>query len=357
MNDFPETAADISPAWLTEILHEQGCLPQNSSVAAVESQLFGTGKMGDNARFTLTYEGKPGSAPATLVGKFPAADATARAMAGAQGAYYNESSFYSEVAPRTRIKTPKIYFNTVNEARDSFVILMQDMAPAEVGDQFIGENRHHTELALKEAAQLAAAFYDQPEMGDLDYVMATARDDGGAFGEALLQEYWPQFLDRFGHSLNSDCRAFGDLYVQNHCHFVTRFAGPRTLAHGDFRSENILFNETSATVVDWQTLGESSALTDAAYFIGGSLTLDNRRNWERELVEFYRVSLADAGVELATAACWEQYREYAMHALLITVLGASFSEPGERSDRMFTTMIQRHLQQCVDLGSSEFLGR
>ncbi len=29
--------------------------------------------------------------------------------------------------------------------------------------------------------------------------------------------------------------------------------------------------------------------------------------------------------------------------------------PEERSDRMFLTMIRRHLQHCVDLGSDEFL--
>lgn len=44
-----------------------------------------------------------------------------------------------------------------------------------------------------------------------------------------------------------------------------------------------------------------------------------------------------------------------MHGILITVLGACFTEAAERSDRMFLAMIQRHLQQCVDLDSSDFL--
>jgi hypothetical protein len=37
------------------------------------------------------------------------------------------------------------------------------------------------------------------------------------------------------------------------------------------------------------------------------------------------------------------------------VLGASFSTPDERSDKMFLAMIQRHLQHCVDLDAGEFL--
>jgi len=44
-----------------------------------------------------------------------------------------------------------------------------------------------------------------------------------------------------------------------------------------------------------------------------------------------------------------------MHGLMITILGASFSEAAERSDAMFLVMIQRHLQHCVDLQAGGFL--
>ena len=44
-----------------------------------------------------------------------------------------------------------------------------------------------------------------------------------------------------------------------------------------------------------------------------------------------------------------------MHGLMITVPGASFSTPDERSGKMFLAMIQGHLQHCVDLRSAEFL--
>ena len=140
-----------------------------------------------------------------------------------------------------------------------------------------------------------------------------------------------------------------------HAHFATRFQGPKTLVHGDFRSENILFGPDAATTVDWQTVGESSALADAAYFLGGSVEIEDRRDWEKALVEEYRVYLDRDGVTLSAKDCWEQYREYAMHGLLITVLGASFSTPDARGDRMFMAMIQRHLQHCIDMNSGEFL--
>lgn len=354
MADFPTTAAALTPEWLTASLKSSGQLPQGRVVSA-DTQLIGTGKMGDNVRITLAYEGAQGGLPATLVAKLPAADETARAMAGMQGAYYAEVMFYREFAARTSMRTPQIYASELSADKTSFMLLMQDMSPAEPGSQLVGESRERSAVALAEAAKLAAAFYGDESFAATDHVMSTARDDGGAFGQLLMEQKWPEFVDRFGAGLSSECLDFGERYIVNHAHFVTRLQGPKTLAHGDFRCENILFDGATATTVDWQTPSESSVMTDAAYFLGGSVEAQDRRDWESQLVEDYRIELAGNGVELAFQDCWEQYREYAMHGILITVLGATFSAPAERSDRMFLAMIQRHLQQCVDLDAGEFL--
>lgn len=354
MSDFPTTPEQVSAEQLTGYLRDYGCL-QDGSVASFEYSIIGTGKMGDNARFVLTYDGVADEAPASLIAKLPASDEQARAMAGAQGAYYNEVMFYRELAGGTSMRTPTIYGSELSEDRTEFLLLMEDMSPAEPGSNLVGESREHSELALAQAAKLAAAYYGDDSLHNRDYVMTPARDDGGEFGQALMEQSWPGFVDRFGHGLSTEAIAFGERYVQRHLHFVNRFQGAKTLAHGDFRSENILFGPGGATTVDWQTIGESSALADAAYFLGGSVDTQDRRSWEKDLIEGYRVSLDKEGVSLSAADCWEQYREFAMHGLLIIVLGASFSSPGERSDRMFLAMIQRHLQHCIDLDSGEFL--
>jgi hypothetical protein len=324
-------------------------------VSSVGCKLIGTGKMGDNARFTLEYEEGSRGAPTSVIAKLPATDERARAMAGAQGAYYNEVMFYRELAPGTAMRTPLIYASELSEDHTEFLLLMEDMSPAEPGSQLVGETRKHAVLALEQAAKLAAAYYGDDSLQERDYVLTPMRNDGAAFGQILMEQSWPGFVDRFGHGLDAESIAFGERYVSGHSYFATRFQGPKTLVHGDFRSENILFGPGGATTVDWQTVGESSALADAAYFLGGSLDKEDRRAWEKDLIEQYRIFLEREGVSLSAQDCWEQYREYAMHGLLITVLGASFSTPDERGDRMFLAMIQRHLQHCIDVGSGEFL--
>lgn len=360
MNDFPTTPEALGAQQLTAYLQSSELL-HDGQVTSVEQKIIGTGKMGDNARFTLHYEGEQGSAPNSLIAKFPAADEHARAMAGAHGAYYNEVMFYRELAAGTPMRTPKIYGSELSEDRTSFLLLMEDMAPAEPGSNLLGESREHASLALAQAAKLAAAYYGDSSLADRDHVVSAARDDGGTFGQSLMEQCWPGFVDRFGNGLSPECIAFGEHYVGNVGHFVCRLQGPKTLVHGDFRSENILFapagdaHTAQVTIVDWQTASESSVAADAAYFLGGSVASDDRRVWERELIEEYHRSLSQAGVGITFQDCWEQYREYAMHGLMITVLGASFSSADERSDRMFLAMIQRHLQHCVDVDAREFL--
>lgn len=354
MQTLPDSPEHLTAEWLNEVLKDSGLL-DGGRVVAISHELIGTGKMGDNARYSLQYEGEHERAPKTLVAKFPAADEQVRTIAGAQGAYYNEVMFYRHLAAGTRMRTPTIYASQISEDRTRFVLLMEDLNPAQPGSQLVGESHQHARLALREAARLAAAYYGKDEIGSRDYVMAAARDDGGAFGQALMEQSWPGFVDRFGHGLSRECIAFGERYTRNCSHFVTRFEGPKTLVHGDFRSENILFGPDTATTVDWQTVCESSALTDAAYFLGGSVDIENRREWERSLIDEYRNHLEDEGVSLSAGECWRQYREFAMHGLMITVLGASFTAPAERSEQMFLAMIQRHLQHCIDLDAGEFL--
>ena len=346
-------AEQITPQWLTKALREAGHLT-NGKVTAETHEIVGTGKMGDNLRFRLVYDGDYG-APQTLVAKLPSSDENTRSIGASTGAYNQEVMFYRHLAGRTDMRTPHIYANEISATGTEFVILMEDLAPAAPGSQLTGESLPHTRLALREAAKLAASFYGDAAIGDLDYVSSSKHSDDSFDVVALMQQYWPQFADRFRHGLSKENIAFAEHYVDRVAHFASRFEGLKTLTHGDFRCENILFGSGSAITVDWQTVGESSALTDAAYFLGGSIEIEARREWEKTLIEEYSQWLDEAGVTLGFEECWQQYREFAMHAIIITVLGAVFTEPAPRSDKMFLAMIQRHLQQCVDLDSAEFL--
>ena len=354
MTDFPTRPEALGPDELTHYLRAAGVLA-GGRVTEARFELIGTGKMGDNARYFLSYGGDAGDAPSTLVAKFPAADERARSLAGAAGAYYHEVMFYRVLASRTSIRIPAVYGSEISADRLSFLLLLEDLAPAEPGVQMVGETYAHTVLALREAVKLATAFYGDDSIFGMDHVVGATRGDNAEFAQMLLVDAWPGFVDRFGHGLDAGQLVFGERYVANYASAASSYEGPTTLVHGDFRSENILFGGDTATTVDWQTVGISGPLTDVSYFIGGSIEADDRRAWERDLLSSCRLQFADAGIELGEAECWDLYRRGAMHGVIITVLGATFSSPDPRGDEMFMTMIRRHTRHCLDVGADDFL--
>ena len=351
---------DLTPEWLNEILALNNSEFDSVKISSVSFQMIGTGKMGDNARLTIEYDNNshPDSLPNSLVVKLPAADPIAKQMSASSGAYAREVLFYQEQAQYTDMHLPKIYYSASDEKGEEFIILMEDMAPAEPGDQLQGETIHRAEMAIDQAAKLHASFWESEKLNG-EHISKPYADDNPAFGGALLQDAWPKFLDRFGADLAPSAIEFGDLFVGNYSQWMQGFKGPKTLVHSDFRSENILFNDhgekPSAITVDWQSIAISCGLTDVAYFLGGSLTCELRRQHEQALVARYCSALELAGVKTSETECWEQYREFAMNAFMTVILGAVYTSAAERSDQMFLTMAQRHFQQCLDLQSAEFL--
>ena len=357
MPDIISNPELITPAWLTSALQSVGYLA-NGRVASASYKVIGTGKMGDNARFSLQYEGEQGDAPNSVVAKLPAADIQARGNSAATGAYDREVQFYDIAAPHTTMRTPEIYFNAVNEAGDDFITLMEDLSPAEPGNQLVGCTVEQAKLAVVEAARLHASFYGSPKLANYAWVTNGAEPDSAAFGHALMVENWPLFAQRFAHYLTPERIAMGAQYSKNYDKWVSGYTLPATMIHGDYRAENMMFGgDTSAApiaIVDWQTASANNPLNDVAYFLGGSVQLELRREIERDMVELYRAELNRLGVELDADTAWREYRRGTCHGLIITVLGAMFTEAGERSDKMFGAMIAGHLQHAVDLDAHEF---
>lgn len=344
----------ITPEWLTQALQQANILNQ-SKVKSVEWSIIGTGKMGDNARLKLDYVGDAEAAPRSIIAKLPAADETARSMASAMGAYRKEVEFYQELAQHSSVNIPQVFVSLINNEGSDFIILMQDLAPAEAGNQLASESFLRAESVLLEAAKLHADFYQKTAL--LAHPAVTQTDkDSAAFGQSLLEQQWPGFKERFGHSLSAECLAFGDQYIKQHVAWSQTYEGPKTLIHGDLRTENILYtHDNTAILVDWQTTMASCPLADVAYFLGGSLDTSTRRKHEKVLLQVYIGKLNALGIRLSIEDGWKQYRQYSIHALMITILGAMFSAPDERGDTMFLLMAQRHLQHCVDMEAHDFL--
>jgi hypothetical protein len=324
-----------------------------ATVRAVTSEPIGTGQMGSCYRLAIDYE--RGKGPARLVVKLPASDPVSRAY-GKWG-YRCEVGFYHDVASRVSVRIPGCYFAAVTDEGDSFTLVLEDLAPAEQGDQIDGCTVVQARNAAVNVAGLHAPTWSDPSVAGLEWLipMSPERAD---FTGAILKDATATFLERYEvAAATADVLAqFAERYVE----WGTGRPEPFSLVHSDYRLDNLMFSPPDAadrvTAIDWQLVTIGLPLRDVAFMVGTGLHIQDRRAAERGIVSAYHEALVDLGIDDYDAQrCWDDYRFALFQGPLITVLGSLSAQPTERGDRMFTVMAERSAAAITDLDAFALL--
>lgn len=350
--DRPEL---LTAAWLTAALRAEG---HGVTVASVARTSVGTGQMGESFRLTLTFEGDPGSVPASLIAKLPTPNEALRPMVS--GAYRAELAFYRDLAPHLPVRVPHTYVLAAAEDHTTFVLLMEDLAPRTQGDQILGCSAAAAELAVVNLAGLHAGSWCDPRLADIEWL--SPRDEASA--QALADVYVDAtqiFIDRYRPRLDADDIALlGQIPAAIAAWSLGR---PErfSLVHGDYRLDNLMFPEltlpeapgaSDVVALDWQTLSVGLPARDLAYVLETGLPPEVRAASEHELVGAYHRALCGHGVtDYSLDQCFDDYRYGALQGPLITVLGAAYGAPTDRGDEMFVAMIRRSCAAVRELGT------
>jgi aminoglycoside phosphotransferase (APT) family kinase protein len=331
-------------AWVEALLADAG---YRVAIASLSVERIGTGQLGDTARFRLTYAPGSDPAPATLIGKFSSTDPTSREVAAAWSLYAREVRFYHELAARARIAVPACYGAQMDTA-GGFALLLEDLAPAAPGDQFKGLSDRNAERAVREAARLHAAFWEQGEGDDLAWLDTQAR--GQPFYTAeVFRGAWPGFRDRYDDLLSDAQRRVCDALAEGYDIYDCAPPRPRCITHNDFRPDNMLFDDARLVVVDWQSVALGCGAVDVAYLIGGGYSPEARRAIEPALMTAYLDELRAQGVSDYSRADFEaDYRHYSFAGINVAVGAAMLVQRTERGDQMFLTMLDRHVAHVLD---------
>lgn len=348
----------IDAAWLTAVLREGGV---DAVVDRVSSSPIGTGQIGDSVRFELGYRHAPADAPASLVGKFPSAGAESRATGVALGNYYREVRFYQLLAPTARIRTPRCWHTDVHEESHEFVLIMEDLAPAEQGDQLRGVTLEQARTVIVEAAKLHASHWDDDGLDALPWVSGSKAAPASAANEGAVAALWQGFKARYGARLAPEWSEVGDRLTANFGRIDALREGPRCLTHNDFRPDNMMFATAAGghpvTVLDWQSFAYGVGATDVAYFLAGALPADVRRANEAELLALYHRTLATEGVRGYGAD--QLARDYARGGYLLFLtafFAAMIVTQTARGDDMFIQMLSSAAIHMLDHGALDELG-
>jgi len=339
-----DSVGQIDPQWLTAALRDGGL---DVTVRNVTSEQVGTGQMGSCFRLRIEYGN--GAGPERLIVKLPAADPNSRA-AGSLG-YRCETNFYREFAHRIKARVPQCFLSVSDEANNGFTLLLEDLAPAEAGDQIAGCSIEEARAAAINVAGLHAPTWNAPSVRELDWAIPDLTAMPEFTGE-LLANATKQFLERY--TIDRTTASVLERYSDEFIAWATGRREPYSLLHGDYRLDNLLFSAPEAAdrviAVDWQVVSSGLPLRDVTLLIATGLSTPDRRTGERGIVDAYHRRLVELGVtDYHSEKCWEDYRYALFQAPFITVLGALVAQPTERGDRMFTVMAQRSAAAIADL--------
>ena len=347
----------IDAAWLTAVLREGGV---DAVVERFSATPIGTGQIGDSIRFELEYARAAEGAPASLVGKFPSASDESRNTGVLLGNYLREVRFYQELAPSARISTPRCWFTDVDEATSDFVLMMEDLAPAEQGDQLKGVTLEQARRVIVEAARLHASHWNDAGLDELPWVSGAKAAPSSAATSGAVTMLWQGFKARYGPRLRPKWTEVGDRLTANFGGMQTMQEGPRCLTHNDFRPDNMMFASdrggAPVTVLDWQSFAYGVGATDVAYFLAGALPGDVRRRNEPELLDLYHRTLVAEGVRgYGPDGLLRDYRRGGYLLFLTAFFAAMIVVQTPRGDDMFIQMLSSAAEHMLEHGALEGL--
>ncbi|HZZ47852.1 MAG TPA: phosphotransferase [Pseudonocardia sp.] len=319
-------------------------------VTRLAAEQVGIGHMSDTYRLTLSGAPWP-----ELILKINSTDPDSRMTAIRHRTYEIEVGFYQLVAPHVDVRIPTCHWAGFEPRDGRYAILLESVTGTRTGDQIIGCSPDEAAGALAELAPLHAQWWGDRSLAHLPW-MRRYENGYRAANLTRAQVGLPDFLARFTDRLSPEAAELTESFAgQIHRYDRRGLAGPRTVGHGDFRADNLLFGQHRVCLIDWQTTFLGNGLVDVSYFLGGSLTVSDRREHEKELVRGYHERIVRAGVQLSWEECWRTYRRHSFEGLAMALVAAPAVKRSSRGDDMFAVMTERACQHVLDMAAGELL--
>ncbi|WP_127128938.1 phosphotransferase [Georgenia sp. SYP-B2076] len=366
LDDVPASAADVTPEWATAAV----CSGTAARVIAVRREPVSDGTSG-RSRLHLTYEG-----PADDVAELPATvfvkDAPSfgnRMQVGITGAIWAETRFYRDVRPLIPdLRAPRGYFGASDRSTGRALVLLEDMDRTRSGVTYGDIRTVYTTRAMAESlvdnlAILHGSFLGSPRLeSELRWIITSK----------ALQVHLNAAVDVEKRTLVGFDRARGIIPAALHGRrndvqpglmraLELDALGPLGIVHTDVHSGNWFAQDGERMgLYDWAALARGQGSRDLAYALMSALTIEDRRTWERSLVELYAERVGEvSGIGQDPETVWTAYRRQTLHGFgyWLYTLGQGMLQPSMQPDEVSRINIERMAQAVLDLETFEALSR
>ena len=362
---IPAGPQEITPDWLTQALRQTGTIT-DATVKSFDSETIGEGAgfMGQLAQVALHYEDSAAGAPRSLIAKFPSDIPENRGIGNHFHFYERETHFYREIADEVELRTPRCYYSAMDVEADEYVLLLEDLAPARVGDQLAGCSTDEAELAIRHLAKFHATWWESPRLAEIDWMPFVSDPAQVQAVEDSYRDSWDSFLERFGDKLQPPMVRTGERLADNIAGIMAYLAEPpRTIIHGDYRLDNLFFATAEGgdplAVIDWQIAFRGLGVFDVAYFMSGGLHPKERKAKEMDILRTYHSILTENGVRgYGFDQCLHDYRLSTLFCLVYPVIGGGTNDMGnERGVALWNGWLDRNVAAILDLDAAELMAK
>lgn len=305
---LPRTVGDLNTAALSRAMGRN-----------VRSMRVLNSDAGTSSRARLALTGT--DVPESVFVKIAAQSAATRLMGELGRLGSTEVRFYSRLAPELP-GVPLAYGTAFDGWTGRYLLVLEDLPESCVfPDTLHPLSVGQAALVVELLATVHGAFWDRMQRngsGSLGWLYTSSGDVTSLLTGSLMTTAMKRLNERTAIPVQN-----GRFIAENYRAVAALIdAPPHTVMHGDAHPGNMYFREGQAGLLDWQAVRRGHPSRELAYTLITSLTPQDRRGAQRELLDTYRKALAaSGGPELDRDDLWLRYRQsshYAYVASLIT---------------------------------------
>jgi hypothetical protein len=347
---LPLNLDGLTPQWIGEALSHR--YPGVEVVAAsVDGIIVGTAS---KARLTLEYRGSSQGLPPTMYAKGGFHGPEQMQLGGA--GYAREVMFYRHYAPLLDgQELPKSYLGATSAESGQSIVFLEDLTQRQVtfGKATRPVTRDTAAATLEWLARLHGRFWNQAELSGLAAWPGLIKQVIEFF---LSGTFWTDMTGRplaapVPEELRNPQRVHQAMTAMWN---AFEHQSPATFIHGDAHLGNMYFlPDGKPGFLDWQCPMRGPWADDVTYFLIGSLSVEDRRRYERELIRHYLDCLG-AHAQLSVPSfdqAWLAYRQQVMHGFMWVA-----TPPQMQPDDIVAANTERFCAALRDLETLKALG-
>jgi hypothetical protein len=355
MTDVPVRTREVTREWLTAVMRGE------HSGAAVESYDLEDVSNGTSSRWraTVTYNqaGRDAGLPTALFAK-TSRSWTQRLLLGMADVLTGEPGFYTYIRPHLDIEAPHGYHGAVDPASGRSIALMEDI----VATKKVTFCTPQTPISLEEMKDLLTSmavwhgrYWNDAELDRHSFLQKTPQTFIGNLAKfAGLKKRSGVGVQRAKAVVpEAIVPLHEDLYRALWRSLELAGQGPMTFLHGDSHIGNVYKTQSGRLGFgDWQVVMRGSWAYDVSYTIATGLAVEDRRNWERDLLAFYLERLnAAGGTAPDFEAAWLAYRQQMLWSYFgwLLSIGRSAIQPKFQPDSTSLGILERASNAILDL--------